>query len=75
MRLWATDRYRMLDTFLSSISVPGDHYDFDHNAKAAYFAKHAAFDKKAEKIACFERTKTVVHSRHSRSGYLVDRVH
>ena len=58
LRLWATDKFDMLDSFRSSMSMDDE---FDHNAEATFFARQASFNPDEEVVALDERKRTCIH--------------
>ncbi|GAX29450.1 hypothetical protein FisN_16Hh109 [Fistulifera solaris] len=58
LRLWATDKFDVLDSFRSSMSLDEE---FDHNAEATFFARQASFYPDQESVALNERKRTCIH--------------
>lgn len=58
LRLWATDKFDLLESFRSSRSSDEE---FDHNAEATFFARQASFNPDEEAVALNERKRTCIH--------------
>jgi Melibiase len=60
MRLWCTDKYNLFDSFDDDKAV-NERGEFDHNARATYFARNASFYSSNDPAPPSERKRSCIH--------------